>query len=51
MSEMPDKSAALPAVGSPAPTFTLPDLDGRQVTLGELTVAHHLVLFFMREFT
>jgi peroxiredoxin len=41
----------MPAVGSGAPPFTLPDLDGRLTSLADLTAKHHLVLFFMREFT
>lgn len=46
-----NESAALPAIGSVAPAFTLPDLDGRLTTLASLHARHHLVLFFMREFT
>lgn len=51
MSELPHELAALPQTGTPAPPFTLPDLDGRPTTLADLTATHHLVLFFMREFT
>lgn len=42
---------SLPAIGSAAPAFTLPDLDGHDVSLSDLTATHHLMLFFMREFT
>lgn len=51
MSAPPDEPGALPPVGSPAPAFTLPDLAGRAVSLADLRAGHHLVLFFMREFT
>lgn len=51
MSGRPDESAALPPIGSMAPAFTLPDLDGRPTTLASLHAAQHLVVFFMREFT
>lgn len=42
---------SLPAIGSAAPAFTLPDLEGREISLADLTATHHLMLFFMREFT
>lgn len=51
MSASPDEPGALPLVGSPAPAFTLPDLAGHAVSLADLHAGHHLVLFFMREFT
>jgi peroxiredoxin len=41
----------LPERGTAAPPFSLPDLDGREVSLADLNATHHLVLFFMREFT
>ena len=48
---MSDGDLSLPAMGSAAPAFTLPDLEGREVSLSDLTATHHLMLFFMREFT
>lgn len=51
MSERADGETALPVVGSLAPPFTLPDLDGHPVSLASLHAGQHLVLFFMREFT
>ncbi len=42
---------SLPAIGSAAPVFTLSDLEGDEVSLSDLTATHHLMLFFMREFT
>lgn len=51
MSAPSDEGGGLPAIGARAPAFTLPDLEGRHVALSDLIATHHLVLFFMREFT
>lgn len=51
MSSRPDEPGAQPHVGATAPAFALPDLDGHVFTLADLRGRHHLVLFFMREFT
>lgn len=51
MSDAPDDKTGLPAIGARAPAFTLPDLEARQVSLADLLATHHLMIFFMREFT
>jgi len=40
-----------PRVGERAPTFVLPDLDGRAVSLDDVRQAQHVVIHFVREFT
>jgi peroxiredoxin len=44
-------AASLPAVGSPAPDFTLPSTSGSQVTLSELKGRNVLLAFFPLAFT
>jgi peroxiredoxin len=51
VSAVPDDRSGLPAIGARAPEFTLPDLEARQVSLADLLATHHLMIFFMREFT
>lgn len=43
--------ASLPAVGSPAPDFTLPSTSGSEVTLSKLTGKNVLLAFFPLAFT
>jgi peroxiredoxin len=44
-------AASLPAVGSPAPDFTLPSTSGSEVTLSELKGRNVLLAFFPLAFT
>jgi peroxiredoxin len=44
-------AASLPAVGSPAPDFTLPSTSGNQVTLSQLKGKNVLLAFFPLAFT
>ena len=45
------KASSLPAVGSPAPDFTLPSTSGSEVTLSELKGRKVLLAFFPLAFT
>ena len=45
------KTSSLPAVGSPAPDFTLPSTSGSEVTLSELKGRKVLLAFFPLAFT
>ena len=46
MSEVPH-----PRVGDRAPSFVLPDFDGRVVALDDVRQTQHVVIHFVREFT
>jgi len=47
----PLPAEGVPAVGSPAPDFSLPDQDGRRVTRASLLGKRAVLAFYPRDFT